>query len=115
MMQWLHQNPNPLLASCSDGATEVLAADATPSAMEVTANGHHFEQHIAAIYRDVLGLPEVAADDNFFDLGGDSLLASQILLQLRRQLPQVQLQLPVIFDYPTVREMTQYLTENHVA
>ena len=108
MTQWLNQN-SPL-ALCSDGGHE--AADSTQAAMEATANGHHLEHHITAIYRDVLGTPEVAADDNFFDLGGDSLLASQILLQLRRQLPQAQLQLPAIFDYPTVREMTQYVVEN---
>ena len=110
MAQWLHQSALP--AQKSDRSTEVTA-DKTPLALEVPANGKHLEQHIVAIYQDVLGLPEVAADDNFFELGGDSLLASQILLQMRRQIPQVQLQLPAIFDYPTVREMTQYLVENH--
>jgi amino acid adenylation domain-containing protein len=107
--QWLHQKP--LSALRSEHGSE--ASDAAPLAMEVTGDGHHFEQPIAAIYREVLGLSEVAADDNFFDLGGDSLLASQVLMQLRCQLPQVQIQLPVIFDYPTVREMAQYLAESH--
>jgi hypothetical protein len=105
---WLHQN-NPTEWR-SAHAPEGLA---TPQpAIEGTRNGHDLEHHLAAIYRDVLGLPEVATDDNFFDLGGDSLLASQILLQLRRQLPQVQLQLPVIFDHPTVRGMAQFIAEN---
>ena len=80
---------------------------------ERPADGNRLEQPVAAIYREVLGLTDIASDDNFFDLGGDSLLASQVLLQLRRQLPQAQLQLPMIFDYPTVREMARYLAENH--
>jgi acyl transferase domain-containing protein len=109
MTQWLHQS-KPLALSAAR-ATE--RPETSQSATQVTHNGHHLEQPLVAIYRDVLGLPEVAADDNFFDLGGDSLLASQILLQLRRQLPQVQIQLPVIFDYPTVREIAQYIAENH--
>ncbi len=103
MTQWLHQHTD---------VPETVPADETQSG-GVATNGNTLEQHISAVYRDVLGLPEVAADDNFFDLGGDSLLASQILLQLRRQLPQVQLQLHAIFDYPTVRDMAAYLAENH--
>lgn len=99
--QWVQQTTHSALAA--DRATEVTTA----------ANGNQLEQHIAAVYRDVLDVSEIAAEDNFFDLGGDSLLASQILLQLRRQLPQVKLQLHAIFDYPTVHEMAQYLAEDH--
>jgi amino acid adenylation domain-containing protein/non-ribosomal peptide synthase protein (TIGR01720 family) len=36
------------------------------------------ERTLAAIWRDVLGVTEVGAADNFFDLGGDSILAIQI-------------------------------------
>ena len=55
------------------------------------------------------------AEDNFFDLGGDSLLASQILLQLRRQLPQaVSVQLHAIFDHPTVRDMAKHIARAEV-
>jgi malonyl CoA-acyl carrier protein transacylase len=106
--QWLHQSKPTALSLARANARP----DITQSATEVTRNGHHLERHLTAIYQHVLGLSAVDADANFFDLGGDSLLASQILLQLRRQLPQVQIQLPAIFDYPSVREMAQYIAEN---
>ncbi|MFD0346370.1 phosphopantetheine-binding protein [Kitasatospora aburaviensis] len=37
------------------------------------------EQLIAAVWADVLGVPEVGADDNFFHLGGDSLTAVRVV------------------------------------
>ncbi|WP_280663579.1 phosphopantetheine-binding protein [Sinorhizobium garamanticum] len=33
------------------------------------------DRQIAAVYRDTLGLDDVASTDSFFDLGGDSLSA----------------------------------------
>ncbi|MFD5434091.1 non-ribosomal peptide synthase/polyketide synthase [Kitasatospora sp. NPDC127067] len=42
------------------------------------------EQALAAIWREVLGVPEVNADDNYFALGGDSILGIQIVSAARR-------------------------------
>ncbi len=37
------------------------------------------QQQIAAIWREVLGLPQIGLRDDFFALGGHSLLATQII------------------------------------
>ncbi|MEU2060470.1 non-ribosomal peptide synthase/polyketide synthase [Streptomyces sp. NPDC013455] len=42
------------------------------------------EQTLADIWREVLGVPEVGADDNYFTLGGDSILGIQIVSAARR-------------------------------
>ena len=42
------------------------------------------EVALARVWCDVLGLPEVKADDNFFDLGGDSIVSIQIVSRLRK-------------------------------
>ncbi|WKE67710.1 non-ribosomal peptide synthetase [Streptomyces sp. WP-1] len=42
------------------------------------------EHTLAAIWSDVLGVPEVGADDNYFMLGGDSILGIQIVSAARR-------------------------------
>ncbi|MGA5036763.1 non-ribosomal peptide synthase/polyketide synthase [Streptomyces capoamus] len=42
------------------------------------------ERRIARIWSDVLGIEEVGADDNFFALGGDSILTMQVVSRLRR-------------------------------
>ncbi|GHH24533.1 non-ribosomal peptide synthetase [Streptomyces rubradiris] len=41
------------------------------------------EQTLAAVFADVLGLPEVGAETGFFDLGGDSIQATQLVAQSR--------------------------------
>jgi acyl carrier protein len=41
---------------------------------------------VSAIFRRVLDAPEVAPDANFFDLGGDSLLATRVLSAVSREL-----------------------------
>ena len=43
------------------------------------------ETVLAAAYAAVLGLPEVAADDDFFTLGGDSILSLQVVSRARQQ------------------------------
>ncbi|MFH8336566.1 non-ribosomal peptide synthase/polyketide synthase [Streptomyces sp. AM6-12] len=42
------------------------------------------EHTLAAIWTEVLGVPEVGADDNYFTLGGDSILGIQIVSAARR-------------------------------
>jgi amino acid adenylation domain-containing protein/non-ribosomal peptide synthase protein (TIGR01720 family) len=42
------------------------------------------ERTLAAIWSEVLGVPEVGADDNYFTLGGDSVLGIQIVSAARR-------------------------------
>ncbi|MBB5928532.1 non-ribosomal peptide synthase/polyketide synthase [Streptomyces echinatus] len=42
------------------------------------------ERTLAAIWSEVLGVPEVAADDNYFTLGGDSVLGIRIVSAARR-------------------------------
>ncbi|APY90246.1 non-ribosomal peptide synthetase [Streptomyces alfalfae] len=42
------------------------------------------EQTLAAIWCEVLGVPEISADDNYFTVGGDSVLGIQIVSAARR-------------------------------
>ncbi|MBO1419238.1 non-ribosomal peptide synthetase, partial [Streptomyces sp. FH025] len=53
------------------------AAEARPLRTEA-------ERTLAAIWREVLGVPEVGADDNYFALGGDSILGIRIVSAARR-------------------------------
>lgn len=62
------------------------------------------EQNIANIWQELLGVEKVGVDDNFFDLGGHSLIATQMVSQLRQDF-QVELSLRRIFEAPTVAEL----------
>jgi amino acid adenylation domain-containing protein len=58
------------------------------------------EQLIAAVWAEVLGVPEVGADDNFFHLGGDSLTAVRVVGRVFDVFGEVSPY--TIFDAPTV-------------
>ena len=58
------------------------------------------ERDLAAMYRRALGIDPVGADDHFFDLGGDSLLATQLLSALNERF-RVQLPLRDLFEAAT--------------
>ncbi|WP_437646498.1 amino acid adenylation domain-containing protein [Sorangium sp. So ce362] len=59
------------------------------------------EELLAGIWAEVLGVERVSAEDSFFDLGGHSLLLTQVLSRVRRVL-DVELPLRALFETPTV-------------
>jgi len=59
------------------------------------------ERKIAAIFSQLLQVPLVDAFDNFFDLGGHSLLGTELVFRVRRELG-VELPLRTLFEAPTV-------------
>ncbi|MEU5445348.1 amino acid adenylation domain-containing protein [Streptomyces griseofuscus] len=59
------------------------------------------EEMLAALWQEVLGQENIGSRDNFFALGGHSLLLNQVLVRIRRTL-QVQLSLRELFDHPTI-------------
>ncbi len=66
------------------------------------------ERQIAAIWREVLAGPEVGRDENFFDIGGHSLLTVQVQGRLKRALER-NVSLTDLFRFPTVRALAQFL------
>jgi acyl carrier protein len=67
------------------------------------------EQTLAGLWQQVLGVERVGLEDNFFDLGGDSLRLIQVQGQIGRVL---QREVPVteLFQYPTIRALADFLS-----
>lgn len=67
------------------------------------------ERTLAQLWQRILKVPEVGLDQNFFDLGGDSLLLVAVHSNLQKSL---QMQIPVtdLFEFPTIRKLAQHLT-----
>jgi amino acid adenylation domain-containing protein len=66
------------------------------------------EEIIAAAWRDVLNVGQVSVHDNFFDLGGDSLLIAQVRSRLEPLLGE-SISIIDLFRYPTVSSLAQHL------
>ena len=66
------------------------------------------EQRLLAIWEEVLGRQDVGRDDNFFALGGDSILSIRILSRARSA--GIRLPATAIFDRQTVRELAAVAT-----
>jgi acyl transferase domain-containing protein len=66
------------------------------------------EQTIAAIWRHALGVNQIGIDDNFFDLGGDSLVAIQVAQQLKTQF-QIDVPATNLYEGLTIRQLIPIL------
>lgn len=66
------------------------------------------EQSIATIWQELLHLDNLGTDDNFFDLGGNSLLIAKLHLRLMKfageDIPMIEL-----FRHPTIESLANYL------
>lgn len=65
------------------------------------------QKTLANVWADLLGIDRVGIDDNFFDLGGNSLLSIQCVAQLEGH----GLELPIVklYQHPTVKACASYL------
>jgi acyl carrier protein len=66
------------------------------------------EHKLAAIWREALDLEALGVDDNFFDLGGDSLAAVRVISRVQREL-NAPVGLAALFDAPTVADLAASL------
>jgi len=66
------------------------------------------EQVIAGVWQEVLGFEQIGIDDNFFDLGGDSFVAVQVVSRLKEAL-QVDLPMAQLFQRLTIRSLAELL------
>ncbi len=83
-------------------------ADGAPGA----APGSQLEGRVAAVWTEVLSLDEVGAEDNFFDVGGNSLLLAALQSRLEAALGR---QVPIyrLFEFPTVRSLARWIEGEH--
>jgi NAD(P)-dependent dehydrogenase (short-subunit alcohol dehydrogenase family)/aryl carrier-like protein len=63
------------------------------------------EQQIAAIWQGVLGIERVGVHDNFFDLGGDSILGIQVVARARQV--SIAIRPAQLFDHQTIAELAR--------
>jgi len=64
------------------------------------------------VWSDVLGVDRVGVRDNFFDLGGHSLLLIRVHARLKQEL-DADVAVVDLFRYPTIESMAAWLERRH--
>ncbi|HEY6186084.1 MAG TPA: amino acid adenylation domain-containing protein [Pyrinomonadaceae bacterium] len=77
-------------------------------AQELVPPRSEVERAIAAVWQDVLRVEKVGVQDNFFDLGGHSLLMVQVHSRLRESLG-ADITMLDLFKYPTISSLARYI------
>jgi amino acid adenylation domain-containing protein/non-ribosomal peptide synthase protein (TIGR01720 family) len=80
--------------------------DASQLQQHYVAPQTELEQQVAAIWADVLRLPQVGLNDNFFEVGGHSLLAIQITSRVQAELG-LEVPLVEVFQTDSLRAYVQ--------
>lgn len=66
------------------------------------------EHELAEIWAEVLKIDKVRRDENFFNLGGDSLLATKVVLAARRRW-QIKFTVRVLIDKPVLADLAEHI------
>ncbi|NER84753.1 MAG: non-ribosomal peptide synthetase, partial [Leptolyngbya sp. SIO1D8] len=75
---------------------------------EIILPRNSVEVDISRIWGNVLDKRKIGVQDNFFYLGGDSLLANQVILRLESHF-NVKLELRHLFLYPTIEKLALFI------
>jgi len=81
-----------------------------PMRNEYMAPQSDLERTIAAVWEDILGIDGIGVNDNFFDLGGNSLVGIELITQTRKALRLPTLPSYVLYEAPTVASMAAFLS-----
>jgi amino acid adenylation domain-containing protein len=101
----------PLLPSGKVDRRALPSADQARPLLEeaFVAPQTEMEKMVAAVWAQALGLEQVGLHDNFFDLGGHSLLMVQVHSKLQERLGRG-LAMVELFQYPTVSTLARHLS-----
>jgi thioesterase domain-containing protein/acyl carrier protein len=98
------------LAALDEAHVQRERAESTDGAVPALVANDPCSQTVARVWEQVLLVPVRAADDDFFDSGGDSLTAVAFVLELERQLG-LEISLTLINETPRFDQLCQALRE----
>lgn len=110
----IDQMPRTPIGKIDRKALPVPDQDRPELAHEYVAPRNPVEQMIADLWAKTIGIEKVGIYDNFFDLGGHSLMATQIISRLRNTY-NVEIPLRKLFEAPTVANLAMVIAEAQAA
>jgi len=77
---------------------------------EYVPASNQVEQIVATTWQKVLGIEKIGIYDNFFDLGGSSLIGVEVISQLQKEL-NTHIPIISIYERPTISSLAEFLTK----
>ncbi|GAB7030432.1 non-ribosomal peptide synthetase [Streptomyces sp. NPDC021749] len=113
---WVLLDALPLTAN---GKLDVAALPAPPDGAGASDGAAAepdgpFEKLIAEVWSEVLGRQRISADDDFFALGGHSLMALRVVGRLKRNLGVV-ISVKEVYRHPRLRDLARHVQGHHDA
>jgi len=109
---WIEMDKLPLTSNGKIDRNSLPAFDDSAAAKKkFSAPSTETEKILAGIWKECMGLAKCGIDDNFFALGGHSLMAVQILSKLERMVGK-SFQLAVLFKYPDIRSLAAFIDQD---
>lgn len=85
-----------------------IAFDSVSTYAEPT---NEIEEQLCGIWEESLSINKIGIDDNYFELGGDSLMAAVIIAKMQKKFG-VSIPLKEVFASPMIRPIAQYIANN---
>jgi acyl transferase domain-containing protein/acyl carrier protein len=103
--------PPGMAAASTSPATGSPATPATPAALRPPSDANApVVDRLRLLWSDTLGIDDIGLDDDFFDLGGNSLSAVELMSRVRDAFG-VELNIGLLFDAPTLQQLTELLEQ----
>lgn len=103
-----------MAVAIDNAASKDLMSDAAVSgersASAVPESATDIEAKLAGLWQEAFGIPQIPLDEDFFDIGGNSLVAVQLAVRIRESFG-VSMPGVAILEYPTIRELAQRVDE----
>lgn len=105
--QWVHRMKQP----AKDNDLKPQKTHSRPAYLgEASAPETATEEKLLAIWEELLGMHGIGTDDSFFELGGNSLLLTQMVAHIRRSF-QAELSLAALFHTPTIQAISAQIDQ----
>ena len=108
-IQWLDEIPTTSRGKVDTARLPRPGRDELARGAPAVEPSSDLERRIAGVWSDVLGVDTVGVQDNFFDLGGNSLLLAKLHTRLQTALGTT-LPIRLLFEFPTVATLATGLT-----
>src|SRR5262249_40515257 len=94
----------------------LLAMPRAKHQVDVPTNESHtqLEDLFATMWARIIGVERVGPHDNFFEVGGDSLAAMELIAGIE-QVTGKRLTIAALFEAPTVKQLVAFVEQDHPA